>query len=105
MYKYVIMSVEAEQIFKKINTSVESALKDILKDISKRYDVNLEDLENEFLNETTKKRKNGYNKYNSKRRKELLDKKPNMDFGEMSKIIGKEWATMTKKDKELYNQK
>ena len=48
----------------------------------------------------TKKKLNGYNKYNSKRRKELLEETPGMDFGKMSKIIGKEWAKLSDKEKE-----
>ena len=32
----------------------------------------------------------------------MLEKNPNMDFGEMSKIIGSEWANMKDEDKKKY---
>lgn len=92
----------SKEIFEKINTVVESALKDILNDISKRYDIELNELEREYMNIVPKKKLNGYNKYNSKRRKELLEKNSKLDFGEMSKIIGKEWAQLSDKEKSSY---
>lgn len=97
------MSKISEEIFKKLNIATESALQDILNDISKRYDIKIEELETEYLDDSIKKKKNGYNKYNSKRRKELLEDNPNMDFGEMSKIIGEEWRNLKEEDKKKYN--
>ena len=99
------MAEEKEQIseiiYKKLDKTIEESLNIILQDISKRYDIKLDDLEGEYL-ENGKKKLNGYNRYNSKRRKEMLEKNPNMDFGEMSKIIGSEWANMKDEDKKKY---
>ena len=97
------MSEISEEIFKKLNIAVEDSLKLILQDVSKRYDIKIEELETEYLDDNNKKKKNGYNKYNSKRRKELQEKNPNMGFGEMSKIIGGEWRKMTDEEKKTYN--
>ena len=85
----------SEQICNKINTAVESALKIMIKDISVRYEIDIKDLEFNVLNK--KPKQNEYTKYNSKRRKELLEENPKYKFGEMSKIISKEWSKITKK--------
>ena len=85
----------SEQICNKINTAVESALEIMIKDISVRYEIDIKDLEAHVLNK--KPKQNEYTKYNSKRRKELLEENPKYKFGEMSKIISKEWSKITKK--------
>ena len=98
------MSNISEEIFKNLNVAVDNAIRDILKDMSKRYSIEFGELETEYISENNKKKKNGYNKYNSKRRKELQEEKNNnMGFGEMSKIIGKEWANMTEEEKKAYS--
>ena len=88
------MSTISNKVFNKINKAVESSLKEILKDISKRYEIEYSQLENEFFE--NKKKKNEYTIYSSKRRKELKKEHPDMDFGEMSKIIGEEWRELNK---------
>ena len=88
------MSQVSNKVFNKINRAVESSLKDILKDISKRYEIEYSELENEFFE--NKKKKNEYTIYSSKRRKELKKENPDMDFGEMSRIIGQEWRELNK---------
>lgn len=93
----------SERIFIKINTAVESSLQDILKDISVKYDINIQDLESEFM-DTKKKKQNGYNKYNSKRRIEMLEENPKLDFGDMSKIIGEEWRNLSDEEKKQYGK-
>ena len=88
----------SKKVCNDLNIAVESALEIIIKDISVRYNIDIKELEFEVLNKKTKQ--NEYTKYNSKRRKELLEKNPKYKFGEMSKIISKEWAKMTKKSAE-----
>ena len=89
----------AERIFKDIDNVVEKSLSKILNDISERYDIDITDIE--YI-DIKKKKINGYNKYNKKRRKEMLEENPKMDFGQMSKIIGKEWTQLSEKEKEGY---
>ena len=79
----------SEKICNKLNMAIESALEDIVKDISVRHKIDLKELEEVVLNKRNKQ--NEYTKYNSKRRKELLEENPKYKFGEMSKIISKEW--------------
>lgn len=86
----------SEEICTIINTAVDSALKIMLKDISIKYKIDIGDLEADVLNK--KKKQNEYTKYNSKRRKELLEENPKYKFGEMSKIISLEWGKMTKEE-------
>lgn len=97
----------SERIFNNINSVVESSVQEILKDVSLKYNIDYKDLNMEFLDKKKKKEKNGYNKYNSKRRKELLkdNKTLSRDFGDMSKIIGEEWEKLTNEEKNFYNKK
>lgn len=88
----------SEEICNDINTVIETSLQKIIKDISIRYEIDINDLESEILNK--KRKQNEYTKYNSKRRKELLEENPKYKFGEMSKIISKEWSKIAKSEKE-----
>jgi len=88
------MTEISSEICKKINTAVESALEIMIKDISERYEIDIKDLEANILNKKSKQ--NEYTKYNSKRRKELLEENSKYKFGEMSKIISIEWAKLNK---------
>lgn len=93
----------ADEIFNEINKIVEISLSKILKDISTRYDIDLGELETQYIDTSNKKKKtNGYNKYNKKRRKEMLEKNSKMNFGEMSKIIGEEWRNLSEKERQKY---
>jgi hypothetical protein len=94
------MSELSEEIFKNIENSVDIALLKICTDISKRYNIDFEDIETKFMDKKQKK-KNVYNKFNKKRRKELQEEGMT-DFGKMSQIIGKEWGNLSEKDKEKY---
>ena len=90
----------SERVCNKINKAVESAVNDIIKDISKKYNISLQELESEYLNK--KKNQNRYTRYSSKRRKELSDD-PEMNFGNASKIIGEEWGKLSEKERTEYN--
>ena len=88
-------------VFNKLDITIQESLKIILEDIGARYEINMDELEGEYL-DNGKKKKNGYNRYNSKRRKEMLEENPDIEFGEMSKIIGNEWRNLSEKDKKKY---
>lgn len=90
----------SERVCIKINKAVESAVKDIIKDISKKYDIPLQELEMEIFNK--KKNQNRYTRYSSKRRKELQEN-PDINFGDASKIIGEEWRKLSEKDRIEYS--
>ncbi len=83
----------SKKICNDLDIAVETALESIVKDISVRYKLDIKELEVVVLNKKTKQ--NEYTKYNSKRRKELLEENPKYKFGEMSKIISKEWSKIT----------
>lgn len=91
----------SKKIFENINETLENSLIEILQDISQKYDININELESKELS-IKKKKLNGYNKYNSKRRKELLEEKSDMTFGDISKIIGEEWRNLSEKEKGQY---
>ncbi len=93
----------SKKICNDLDIAVESALESIVKDISVRYNIDINELEAGVLNK--KRKKNEYTKYNSKRRKELLEKNPKLKFGEMSKIISKEWSKMTEDNDDVKNKK
>jgi len=93
----------SKKICNDLDIAVESALESIVKDISVRYNIDINKLEAGVLNK--KRKQNEYTKYNSKRRKELLEKNPKYKFGEMSKIISKEWSKMTENNEDGKSKK
>ena len=92
----------SERILTQLDKAAEKTLTMLLKDISDREDIDYKELESEFLNK--KKKQNGYTKYSSKRRKELIEQNPDKKFGDLSKIIGDEWSKLTDKEKLNYNK-
>ena len=88
----------------------------LIKDISEKYDLNIEDLEKEYLIpfKTTKKRNtnkkgimNGYSTFLADKEvdEELKTRFPDKSFGELSKEKGKFWKAMSKIDKGKYSEK
>jgi hypothetical protein len=88
----------------------------ILKDISEKYNLDLEELEKQYLiifktnkkrNTNKKGKKNGYSFFLSDKEvdKDLKLRFPDMRFGDLSKEKGKVWRAMSKIDKGKYKEK
>jgi hypothetical protein len=87
----------------------------LIKDIAIKYELDVEELQKEYLTpfKTTKKRNtnkkgmmNGYSLFLADKDvdEELKERFPNKTFGELSKEKGKFWKAMSKVDKGKYSE-
>ncbi len=95
----------SKKVFNKINRACESAFQDIVDDLMENYEISEEKM-NEYCRRSRghkKKKQNGYTIFRAEKTEELksLDK----NFGEISKIIGNLWSSMSKEKKEEYSKK
>ena len=62
-------------------------------------------LKNQSILETpkaTNRKKTSYQNFFALKRKQLAEERPNLGFGEISKLISTEWRSMSKNDKDAY---
>ena len=87
----------------------------LLNDISKKYDIPIEELETEYISQfkivkrnTNKKGKmNGYSIFLKDKEvdEDLRTRFPEKAFGQLSKLKGETWRNMSDIDKKLYKEK
>ena len=108
--------VTQNQLLNIFSESMNPFLKYLLKDISEKFDIPLEKLNNEYLNKMKIKKRRNTNKKGRMTSysmflkddniiNEIKRRYPDKKFGEYSKIKGEVWKTMSSKDKEVYKLK
>jgi hypothetical protein len=89
--------------FEKLIQTFHNILFDIvLKDISTKYDINIEDLVKTIPYNNKKYKKNAYTVFSSHHRKKIKIENPEKSFGEISKIVGTMWKNIPQEEKNEY---
>jgi len=108
--------VTQNQLLNIYSESINPLLKFLLKDISEKFDIPLEKLEEEYLKKVKIKKRRNTNKKGKMtsyamflKDKDIVDeikkRYPDKKFGEYSKLKGQIWKTMSTKDKDIYKLK
>jgi len=108
--------VTQNQLLNIYSESLNPLIQFLLKDISEKFDISLEKLNEEYMNKMKVKKKRNTNKkgrmtsYAMFLRDEQIinqikERYPDKKFGEYSKIKGEIWKTMSTTDKNIYKTK
>lgn len=108
--------VTQNQLLNIFSESMNPFLKYLLKDISEKFNIPLEQLNEEYLSKIKVKKKRNTNKKGRMTSyamflrddniiNQIKERYPDKKFGEYSKIKGEVWKTMSSKDKEIYKIK
>lgn len=101
-----IKNILFEKHFNKLIQIFHNILFDIiLKDISEKYDINIQDLVKVIPYNNKKYKKNAYTIFSSENRKIIKQQNPEKSFGEISKIVGTMWKNIPQEDKNKYKSK
>lgn len=98
-------------LLKNINKSIEKTIVQFTKDISDKYGMSQDELIEMWENaskmktktvKSSSKRMSPWLQFCKNERAQLKSQQPNLKFGEISKLIGEKWSSLSNEDKEKY---